>query len=264
MSYYGDDSALPRAIAAASRALKIDSLQASPHLALARIHGLLWDWPKAATELETALDEEPRNPEAWYDQSLYFGVQGRTSEEVDAMKKAASLDPLSTRYANELGLAYLNARRVNDAAAQFRRAQQDGEPGEARKARAYWARCLVLQGKAVQGVAALRSSGSAPATIYEEEELAYALARADRRVEALQLVARLQGTAEGGFASPLAIAAMQVAAGEQEAAFATLFRACEKHDPRLLWLGVDQRFDPIRNDGRFRSLMERMHLPPMT
>ena len=265
MLYYGDippEDALPRAVAAASRALDIDSTQASAHLAFAFVYGIRWDWKRANAELEKALEYEPGSAEAWYRRSLYFGVQGRTREEVDAMERAVSLDPLSTRFANELGLAYLNARRVNDAAAQFRRAQKDGAGDEARLAHAYWARCLVLQGKPVQGVAALRGSAGSPPTAYEEEELAYALARAARRAEALQVLARLRGAAERGLASPLAIAAAQVAAGEQESAFATLSSACERGDPRLVWLGVDERFDPIRSDPRFRVLMERMHLSP--
>jgi serine/threonine-protein kinase len=265
MLYYGDippEEALPRAVAAASRALEIDSTQASAHLAFAFVYGIRWDWKRANAELERALEYEPGSAEVWYRRSLYLGVQGRTREEVEAMERAASLDPLSTRYANELGLAYLNARRVNDAAAQFRRAQKDGAGDEARLAHAYWARCLVLQGKAVQGVAALRGSAGTPATSYEEEELAYALARAGRRAEALQVLTRLRNAADRGLASPLAIAAVQLAAGEQESAFATLFRACEKGDPRLVWLGVDERFDPIRSDPRFRVLMERMHLSP--
>jgi serine/threonine protein kinase/tetratricopeptide (TPR) repeat protein len=265
MLYYGaiaPEEALPRAVAAASRALEIDSTQASAHLAFAFVYGIRWDWQRANAELEKALWDEPGSAEALYRRSLYLGVQGRTSEEVDAMEHAVSLDPLSIRYANELGLAYLNARRVNDAAAQFRRAQRDGEGDEARMAHAYWARCLVLQGKAAQGVAALRRPAGGPATAYEEEELAYALARAGRKAEALQVLSSLQGAAERGLASPLAIAAAQLAAGEQESAFATLFRACEKGDPRLVWLGVDERFDPIRGDRRYRVLMERMHLSP--
>ena len=267
MLYYGviaPEEALPRAVAAASRALEIDSTQASAHLAFAFVYGIRWDWKRANAELERALEDEPGSAEALYRRSLYLGVQGRTREEVDAMERAVSLDPLSIRYANELGLAYLNARRVNDAVAQFRRAQKDGEGDEARMAHAYWARCLVLQGKAAQGVAALRRPAGAPATSYEEEELAYALARAGRKSEALQMVTRLQGAAKRGVASPLAIAAVQVAAGERESAFATLSRACEQGDPRLVWLGVDQRFDPIRSDPRFRVLMERMHLSPTT
>jgi serine/threonine protein kinase/tetratricopeptide (TPR) repeat protein len=265
MLYYGDiapEEALPRAMAAASRALAIDSTQASAHLAFAFVYGIRWDWKRANAELEKALEDEPGSAEALYRRSLYLGVQGRTREEVDAMEHAVSLDPLSIRYANELGLAYLNARRVQDAAAQFRRAQKDGEGDEARMAHAYWARCLVLQGKAAQGVAALRGTARAPATPYEQEELAYALARAGRKADALDVLTHLRDAAERGLASPLAIAAAQLAAGEQESAFATLFGACEKGDPRLVWLGVDQRFDPIRSDPRYRVLMERMHLSP--
>ena len=267
MVYYGDiapEEALPRAMTAASRALEKDSTQASAHLALAFVFGIHWDWKRANAELERALEDEPGNAEAWYRRSLYFGVQGRTRDEVDAMEHAVSLDPLSIRYANELGLAYLNARRVKDAEAQFRRVQKDGEGDEVRMAHAYWARCLVLQGKAAQGVVALQGSARAPATSYDAEELPYALARAGRRAEALKALARLRDAAERGLVSPLAIASAQLAAGDRESAFATLFRAIERGDPRLVWLGVDERFDPIRGDRRFRMLLVRMHLSPST
>ena len=175
------------------------------------------------------------------------------------MERAAGLDPLSTRYASELGLAYLNARRLGDAAEQFRRAEK-GEGDEARVARAYGARCLVLQGKASEGVAALRGSAGSSPTLYEQEELAYALARAGRSMEARQVLGRLREAAERGIASPVAIAAAELATGEKESAFATLTRACAKGDPRLVWLGVDQRFDSVRSAPEFRALMERMHL----
>jgi len=262
MLYYGDlspEEALPRAVSTASRALEIDSTQASAHLAFAFVYGIRWDWAHANAALERALEYEPGSAEAWYRRSLYLGVQGRTREEVDAMERAASLDPLSTRYASELGLAYLNARRVSDAAAQFRRAQK-GEGDEARVARAYEARSLVLQGKAADAVAALRSSGGASPTLYEQEELAYALARAGRSADARLLLGSLREAADRGVASPVAIAATQLAAGEAASAFATLTRACEKGDPRLVWLGVDQRFDSVRSAPQFRALMERMHL----
>jgi len=262
MLYYGDlspEEALPKAVWAASRALEIDSTQASAHLAFAFVYGIRWDWEHANAALERAIEYEPGSAEAWYRRSLYFGVQGRTREEVDAMERAAGLDPLSTRYASELGLAYLNARRVSDAAAQFRRAQK-GEGDEARVARAYGARCLVLQGKALEGIAALRNSGGASPTLYEQEELAYALARAGRSMEARQVLVRLREAADRGLVSPVAIAATQLAGGDPGSAFATLTRACEKGDPRLVWLGVDQRFDSVRSAPQFQALMERMHL----
>lgn len=53
----------------------------------------------------------------------------------------------------------------------------------------------------------------------------------------------------------------QAAAGELDAAFATLERALERRDPWLVFLRVDPRFDPLAGDPRFESLAARIGLP---
>jgi serine/threonine protein kinase/tetratricopeptide (TPR) repeat protein len=264
MAYYRElapAEALSRAAAAATRALQIDSTQGMAHLALAYVHGFQMDWKGAKAELDLAREDEPGSPEVWYGLADYLGAHGLAREEVEAMERAVDLDPLSIRYANELGLAYLNAGRVADAAAQFRRVEKDGRSDEARRAHAYAARCLALQGKSDAAIESLRPPAGSQATPYEEEELAYALARAGKKSEALRVASRLASMGRG-IASPLAIAAAQLAAGEREPAFATLSRASADRDPRLIWLGVDQRFDSIRGDPRYTALMRSMGLGP--
>ncbi len=263
MAYYQEmnpGEALPRAAAAATRALQIDSTQGMAHLALAYVHGIQLDWARAKAELDRAQEDAPGSPEVWYGRADYLGIHGRAGEEVKAMERAVELDPLSVRYANELGLAYMNARRLADAATQFKRVEREGRSDEARRARAYGARCLALQGRAAAAIEALRPPAGSEATTYEMEEVAYALARAGRKREALGVVSQLTSGRRPG--SPLAIAAAQLAAGERESSFATLFRAAADHDPRIIWLGVDQRFDAIRGDPRYATLMRGMGLGP--
>ncbi len=37
-------------------------------------------------------------------------------------------------------------------------------------------------------------------------------------------------------------------------------RAYDEHDSTLVWLKVHPRFDALRDEARFRALLERMHL----
>ena len=43
-------------------------------------------------------------------------------------------------------------------------------------------------------------------------------------------------------------------------AFEWLEKAYDEHDGELIWLGVDPIHDPVRDDSRFRSLLERLRL----
>jgi hypothetical protein len=57
------------------------------------------------------------------------------------------------------------------------------------------------------------------------------------------------------------IAAVYAALGDKDAAFEHLEHAFSTHSMKLLWLGVDPRFDPLREDPRFPDLLARMRLP---
>jgi len=272
MLYYGEIAPLEgiaRADAAATRALELGATQASPHLALAFLYGIQWDWERTDRELLEALRDEPGSAEVWYRRSMYLGVLGQTAAQVATMERAVQLDPLSVRFAVELGLAYLNAGRVADAAKQFEVVMERDHGGEGRRARAYAARCLALQGRAREAVAMLEGTGGhsgsgggfgAATEIFEKEELAYALAVAGQADAARHLITSLTAPRSRGPASPLAIAAAQIGLGDHEAAFATLSRAVAEREPRIVWVQVDQRFGPIRGDPRYAKLLRSMGL----
>jgi hypothetical protein len=49
--------------------------------------------------------------------------------------------------------------------------------------------------------------------------------------------------------------------GMNEEALEFLERGIECRDGWLTWLGVEPRFDPLRGDARFTSLLRRIGLP---
>ncbi|HTM01194.1 MAG TPA: protein kinase [Candidatus Omnitrophota bacterium] len=265
MLYYrvAPPESLAPAQACATRALAIDSTLAAAHLSLAYMHGFLWDWEGARVELEQASEDEPGSADVACGWSFYYGVAGRAREEVDAMERAVKTDPLQVRYRNELGLAYLNAGRIGDAEEQFAIAERSAPSEESHWASAYRARCQALRGKTAEAAALLERLSRDGQAVYAREELAYVLARAGRRAEASRLVAELAAMPPGAV-SPLAIAAAEIALGRPDAALTVLERACDQHESRILWVRVDQRFDPIRKDPRYAKLLERMTPAPRT
>ena len=60
--------------------------------------------------------------------------------------------------------------------------------------------------------------------------------------------------------SPGALAALYVALGEREQAFATLERAYTAHGNQLEFLRISPHMDPLRDDPRFKDLLRRVGL----
>lgn len=62
------------------------------------------------------------------------------------------------------------------------------------------------------------------------------------------------------YVSSYKIALIHAGLGEADPAFAWLERAVAEHDDRLVLLGVDFQFDPVRGDARFAGLLRRAGL----
>ena len=114
---------LPRAKAAASRALDLDSDLAEAHTTLgSAIMSYDYDWETAGRHFRRALDLNPNyaTGHQWY--AGYLAAVGRTDEAVDEARKAAELDPLSDAILFNHGRVLLLARRYDEAIAVGRKA----------------------------------------------------------------------------------------------------------------------------------------------
>jgi len=58
------------------------------------------------------------------------------------------------------------------------------------------------------------------------------------------------------------LALAYTALGNHPAALTWLETACDRHQPESEWIKVDPRFDPLRDERRFRDLLKRMNLEP--
>jgi hypothetical protein len=56
---------------------------------------------------------------------------------------------------------------------------------------------------------------------------------------------------------PYAIALVHAGLDQRDLAFQWLERAVEERDVHLVWLTQDAKWDPFRDDPRFRGLLER-------
>ncbi len=263
-SQYGvmtSKESLPKAKAAALKALELDGSLAEAHTALADALVEDYDWNAAETEYRRALELNPSSARTHYSYGIGFlSPLGRHAEAISEMQRAQELDPLSLIINANLGTTFVLARRYDDAIQQcLRTLEMDPHFVPARGALA-----LAYQGKGLfqENLAEVQKAVAdsyAPQTV---AALARAYALLGNTTEALKIMADLNQLAMRTYVSPYDVATVDAALGEKDRALAELERAYGEHSERLIWLRVDWRFDGLHSDPRFQDLLRRMNFPP--
>ena len=117
---------LARAEELARKALELDESAGMPHRLLADIYWMRKQWDKAIEEAERGVSINP-NAQTMYGMGNHLFIVGRHEESIAMHKKAFRLDPNhSAMYIKQLGVAYFNAERYEEALAEFTRALRKG------------------------------------------------------------------------------------------------------------------------------------------
>ena len=112
---------LPKARAAARRALELDENLAEGHYALANLLTYAWQWAGAEGEYKRAIMLNPNLALAhrWY--AAFLRLVGRHEEAIAEITRARELDPLSPGVNATVGLVLASARRYEPAIATLTR-----------------------------------------------------------------------------------------------------------------------------------------------
>ncbi len=249
---------MPKAEAAARRAMELDEGLADAHLALANIKVHDWDWEAAEREFKRAIELNPNLVDArrWY--ASYLTVMGRGEPAVAEIVRARELDPLSLPANADVGFHLLFARRYDEAIESLRKTKELDQSypliyiylGYAYAAKGLYAEAIAAHGEAIE-----RGMVGSSTQIY----LGAAYAKAGEREKARAILKRLQSSAD--YVSPTELATLYAALGDRERAFASLERGYAAHDLQLQFLGVDPTLDELRSDARFGDLLRRIRLP---
>jgi tetratricopeptide (TPR) repeat protein len=113
---------MPRAKAAAKRALELDDGLGEAHASLALVTWAYdWNWPAAELEYKRALELNPSYASAHHFYGIGLASQGRFEESIAEQKHALELDPLSRIISVQLGRMLWYARRYDEAAVSLRK-----------------------------------------------------------------------------------------------------------------------------------------------
>jgi TolB-like protein/Tfp pilus assembly protein PilF len=251
---------IDRAFAPARRALELDDSLAEAHTALA--NALAADLQFAAAEVEFkrafALNPNYASAHQWYGEILQS--LGRYDEAIAEIRRAHDLDPLSLIINSVLASAYFSAGRFDEAWQQNRRTLElDSNFGVS-----YWVRAQLFEqkGQFDDAIADFKRSEGAISIDATRCAIACVLARSGKPIEAQKILDELTNQSQGRFVSSYARAEVHAVLGNKDEALRSLEKA---YDERTVPVGgagnggpiIDNRFDSLRNDPRFRAFVAK-------
>ena len=255
------EEAIPRAEAAALRALQIDDTLAEAHSSMASLRQNGWDWEGAAREYKRAIELNPSYATArhWY--AFHLVALGRVDEAIEEAKRALQLDPLSISINRDLALIFLYARQPGRAIEQYEKTiELDPTFALAHQGlgRAYLQKGMRLE--AIQHIRrAAQLSGDSVAI---SSALAHAHAVVGNAEEARAILEKLLERSMCSYVPPTSIAVIYVGLGDYEQAFAWLDKAYAVRDEGLVMVKIHPIFEGLHPDPRFQDLLLRMKLTP--
>ncbi|HVF40049.1 MAG TPA: BTAD domain-containing putative transcriptional regulator [Gemmatimonadaceae bacterium] len=248
-----------RAVAAATRALSIDSLQgtALANLAIMRAFEQKSLAP-AIPLLRKAEAAEPSNPEVYLIKSLIMRSAHRYDDARDASRVARQLDPLSIYFANGEGGVEFCAGRPR-AALEFAQSELAMNSSN-HLAQARLTRSLAMLGRFDEAIASWRKT----AALSGDTALANSLLNAKGRegywsvhhADGRRRLAALEK--RGGRISPFTRAKAHFAAGDSARGFVYLEQARQEGIPTLYRLSCMEEFDEFRNTPQFAKALARI------
>jgi DNA-binding winged helix-turn-helix (wHTH) protein/Flp pilus assembly protein TadD len=244
------------------RGIQLEPNDPQAHHLLAQVllfHG--WEWEAAERHLERAIQLRPGHAAAYQVRAYWLAMTGRMKEALSSITTALRLDPLSSYVQADAGWIHYWAGQLDVAVARCERTLElDPESGSARtcllfvriaqgdgRAAREAARALMLSHRAT--AADLAALDAAPIDAGLKGYWAW---------EADRLEAVPERSPHDAFLLALAYAQL----GRSDEAFRELEVAYQGRTSWMLWLEVEPRLGPLRDDRRWTALVRRMGYPP--
>jgi len=249
-----------RQMEAVHKALEIDPQLAEAHVSLA-ISLMLneWDWDGAEKEFKLGLKLNPRYATGhhWYAELLLF--IGKTDEAFKEIAIAVDLDPISQGILKDKGIFQYYVGQY-DEAKKTALTTLELDPGFTPVHRLI-SLIYTAQGMYEEAINENKRWGDLTGNkVKTDVALAHILASAGRKDEAKKIIE------DTGIENILSsndyrgIALVYAALDEKDDAFEWLEKSYQKHEESLCSIGIDPKFDSLREDPRFKTIMKKIGL----
>jgi serine/threonine-protein kinase len=264
LGVYGNrrpEDVFPLAAEVARKALSIDPGLAEACTSLACVRAIYdWDWVGAEAGFQQAISLNPQYSTAYHWNATHCLMPlGRFSEARAQIAIAREKDPLSLAILSTAGLIAYFERKYDEAIAEYQRCvEMDPHFGLGFY---FLGQAYERKGKYDEAISALdRSLTLTRASSEVVAALGHAYATAGNKEAASALLRQLHERAATEYVSPVLLAQILLALGENEQAITQLEQARQIRATDLVWINVRPIFDSIQNDSRVAEIRNAIGL----
>ena len=253
---------IPKAEAAARRALRLDDTLAEAHASLGTIlQTFYWRWDEAEDEFRRARELRGSSAETQPEAVAALFRSGRLAEAIGLAERTRQQDPLSFNACMNLAIAYRAARQYDRAVAAFHRALEITPT----RPRAHFQLgvTFLFMDRVDDAIRELETAaaGSASANPRFEAYLGYAYATAGQSRKVRGILNELESLGDRQYVSAFGMALIHDALGDKDAALLALERAGEDRAVEFTQLTQYPPFRTIASEPRYEAVMRRVRPP---
>ncbi len=252
---------MPKARAAAVRAIELDPALAEAYASLALIRSLYdWEWQEARGLYRRAIELNPGYATARHWLGIdWFANMGRYAEARAEMEIARQLDPLSGIIREGQIFVTFLERRYEDAVQGYH--ELIAFDPAFYKAYTSLGRTYAQQGKFLDAIRMLEKgrslAGDIP-NIMGAMGQVYALGGEPDR--AREVLGQLEQKAQSSWVPSSVFAVVHIGLGERDRALDWLERGCCRHELPMTALKVHPVYDPLRAEPRFQDFLRQLRM----
>jgi tetratricopeptide (TPR) repeat protein len=262
--YLPPSDTIPKAKAAAQKALELDNALAEAHAALAYAAFFDWDWSSAEPEFKRAIELNPNSALSHQRYAEFLRTRLRFNESTAEAQQAQELDPLSPDIVADLGFVYLFTQRYDESIAQFKKALElypDVAPIRAGLSWAYAEKRMYPQAVAEYDKIPAQDKAVAPENQFVAGSRGWVYAVSGRRTDALKIAQEFKDLSAHAYVDFYWSSVIYAGLGDKDEAFRLLEKGYDQHSASMPYLGIDVVWDGMRSDPRYVDLLRRMGLP---
>lgn len=250
---------IPKAKAAAERAIELDSRLAEAYASLAIIRSLHdWEWMESLGLYQRAIALNPGYATAHHWLGLdWYALNGRFEEAMTHMEIAHQLDPLSSIIREGVAFVHFLAGRQEEAVRGYLEIIRDDPTFY--KAYTSLGRAYAKEGKYLDAICMLEKgralAGDVPNILAAMGQV-YAYGGETGR--ARQILAQLEEMRTQSHVPSTAFAVVHLGLGETGRALDWLENACRLHESPLTSIKVHPIYDPLRGEPRFQEVLRTL------